>query len=109
VDLDLAQVAVPTAQAAPIALVVNELICNALKHAFPPGRGGRLTVSIRRLEDAFQIVVGDDGIGLPPGQDPGFGQTIIQLLCRQLQAHCVVENAQPGVLTFVNIPDRYIA
>lgn len=103
--LDLEHVAVPASQAAPLALVVNELISNALKHAFPSGRAGAITVSTRMLDSACVLTVADDGIGLPPGPPPrNFGMTIVQLLCQQLRANLEIANCEPGVRAVVTIP-----
>ena len=59
-------VAITPDQAVPLGLVANELVSNALKHAFPGGEG-RLTVSLRREADRLRFAVEDDGPGLPPG------------------------------------------
>jgi PAS domain S-box-containing protein len=57
--------------AIPIALVINELVSNSLKHAFPAGRAGnRLVVSLRRTaEGRRELVVRDNGVGVPPDLD----------------------------------------
>jgi two-component sensor histidine kinase len=102
--LDLEPVAVPAAQAAPLALVVNELICNALKHAFPDGRPGHIDISVRRRDDGFEIVVADNGVGLPEAGAKGFGATIVQLLCQQLKATLAITDNAPGVRVAVTIP-----
>jgi two-component sensor histidine kinase len=106
IHLDLEPVAVPAAQAAPLALVANELIGNALKHAFPDGRGGAVRVSTRCEPGAFRMTVADDGVGLPADAAAarGFGSTIVQLLSQQLHAHLQTENAQPGVRAIVTVP-----
>lgn len=47
-------------------LIINELVSNALKYAFPEGRQGSITVSLQEREaNSFELIVGDDGIGLP--------------------------------------------
>ncbi|MDI6884970.1 MAG: sensor histidine kinase [archaeon] len=57
-------------QAIPCALVLNEMISNAFKHAFSEGKEGRIEVSIQRsADDAIIIRVKDDGIGMPDGVD----------------------------------------
>ncbi|RAK57878.1 histidine kinase dimerization/phosphoacceptor domain -containing protein [Phenylobacterium deserti] len=103
--LDLEHVAVPASQAAPLALVVNELIGNALKHAFPDGRPGVVTVSTRTSSEGCILRVEDDGIGLPPGAPPrNFGMTIVQLLCQQLRARLELQDRRPGLGAVVTIP-----
>lgn len=104
IRLDLEHVAVPAAQAAPFALVANELIGNALKHAFPDGRPGVVKVSIVRTPGAFDMIVEDDGVGLAAAGPPGFGATIVQLLSQQLRANTRTEPLQPGLRAVVAIP-----
>jgi two-component sensor histidine kinase len=103
IALELDHVSIPASSAAAFALVVNELMGNAIKHAFPGGRTGRITVSLANRRDACVLTVADDGVGLD-GQPPGFGSTIIKLLCQQLHADLQVEDAQPGVRAIVNVP-----
>lgn len=87
VTLDLAPLRVPAETAAPLALIVNELVTNALKHAFPD-RPGRLTVRIGRVGERDGIEVSDDGPGMPRIAPEGatFGTTIVRMLARQLRA-----------------------
>jgi two-component sensor histidine kinase len=57
--------------AIPCGLIVNELVTNALKHAFPGGREGTVRVILHEGPDgALDLTVGDDGVGLPEGMDP---------------------------------------
>ena len=57
-------------QAVPCGMVLNELVTNALKHAFPAGRSGTILIGLRlREEDKVELVVEDDGVGVPPGWD----------------------------------------
>jgi two-component sensor histidine kinase len=74
-------------QAVPCGLVLNEIISNAFKHAFPDGRSGRIEVRARRLGDrGLEIQVSDDGVGLPDGFDPSsdgyLGMMLIQSLVK---------------------------
>jgi PAS domain S-box-containing protein len=72
----------------PFGLLMNELLCNSLKHGFPDGRKGNLSVSVRRIEGAVRLIVKDDGIGLPENFDPGesasMGLKLAVSLARQL-------------------------
>ncbi|MDZ5455925.1 AAA family ATPase [Azohydromonas lata] len=81
-------------------LIVNELVSNALKHAFPGGRGGTIDVALRAGEDGrCEISVADDGTGLPADIDVEQAQTLgLQLvgdLTQQLHGRLHVDNA-PG-------------
>ena len=105
VELDLERVEIPAAKAAPFALVINELLTNALRHGFPEGRGGRIFIGVRREEGNFRIEIADDGVGLDKDARPsGFGLTIVQLLCQQLKAKSETTDAEPGVRIVVLLP-----
>jgi len=62
-DMNIKNVTVNMNKAVPLGLIINELISNALKHAFPNERKGKLTVSIKKKKDKFELIVADDGIG----------------------------------------------
>ncbi len=73
----------------PLGLIVNELVSNALKHAFPGEAGGELSVSLRSAGDcAYELAVRDTGIGLPPEVDlessKSLGLVIIRSLVGQI-------------------------
>ncbi len=75
----------PLDLATPLGLIANELVVNALKHAFPDGRPGRVTVTLREEAGAVALAVADDGVGcagrLPSG---GVGSTLVAALARQV-------------------------
>lgn len=79
-------------RAIPCALIVNELVTNAIKHAFPDGRQGCICIELNQNEDGTgRIVVSDDGIGLPAsariGEAHSLGFQLIPLLVDQLGGH----------------------
>jgi two-component sensor histidine kinase len=104
-SLDLERVDVAASKAAPLALVINELVSNAMLHAFPDGRAGRIFVGITRIDEAFRIEITDDGVGMTAStRSSGFGLTIVQLLCQQLKAKCETTDAAPGARVVINLP-----
>ncbi|MDZ4319132.1 MAG: PAS domain-containing protein [Phenylobacterium sp.] len=106
IRLDLERVDIAAAQAAPLALAVNELVDNAFKHGLTPGRPGRLTIQVRRLNGHYVIEVCDDGPGLPENGAfvPGFGLTITNLLAQQLRATLQFEAGEPGLRAILKLP-----
>ena len=78
----------PIDKAVPCSLVINELVSNALKHAFPEGRTGAIFIDFQRQGDTYVLVFRDDGIGMPQGIDnthyETFGLELIRGLVGQL-------------------------
>jgi two-component sensor histidine kinase/HAMP domain-containing protein len=69
---ELEDISVLIDTAIPCGLILNELISNALKYAFPGGRKGEIRLELRKLEGGeIRLRVSDDGVGLPEGFDPG--------------------------------------
>lgn len=106
VRMDLERIDVPSAQAAPLALVLNELLTNAIRHAYPPGQAGEVFTRLSRVGGGFEIEVADRGVGFDDPGNPqrGFGLTIVDLLSQQLRARTTFVDAQPGVRATVSTP-----
>jgi two-component sensor histidine kinase len=80
-------------EAVPVGLIVNELVTNAVKHAFPEGRG---TIRIRYEHGSQRrLIVSDDGRGLPEGRidarAAGLGKRLVEAMVRQIAAEMDVE------------------
>ena len=94
IDVQQARLSIDTA--VPCGLLVNELISNCLKHAFPSNDQGCIAVGLHRLaDDEVLLSVRDDGIGLPesidPATSPTFGMQVIMALVEQLHGSLDVE------------------
>ena len=68
------------AQAEPCALAMNELISNSVKHAFPQGRSGKIEITARCVNGEIEILISDDGQGMPNGTDPKAAKTMGHML-----------------------------
>lgn len=82
-----------------LGLIVTELVINALKHAFPNGRPGRITVDYSFQGPNWILCVRDDGVGMPTtgaAARTGLGTNIVQALAKQLNAVVEVVPAHPG-------------
>jgi len=93
-----------------LGLIVTELVINALKHAFPNDRNGKIKVDYRSHGPNWTLSVTDNGVGMPPDASnakAGLGTSIVQALTRQLQAVIKVDNANPG--TAVSVVHTQIA
>jgi PAS domain S-box-containing protein len=97
---DLQPLLVPTGLAAPLGFIVSELVGNALQHAFPAGKAGRLRLALAlRPDGEAELEVADDGCGLAPGSWPPprpagnrIGLTLLGALARQARATVSVES-----------------
>lgn len=95
-----------TKQATACALVIDELVLNALKYAFPDQSTGSVTISLEDQGDQVRIDVVDDGIGLPEGFDlqatETLGLSIVRILVEDdLKGKFLLEPAQPGTRAVV--------
>jgi len=88
VDMAFDEITLGTRQLQPLALIVNELVTNAMKHAFMARGGGRLELRLGSKDGACLLLVADDGPGFAPGADngrlPGFGISLVKTLVQQL-------------------------
>jgi len=95
--------------AIPLGLLVNELVTNAVKYAYPAGVGV-IEVTAREINGYLQVEISDQGIGLPEGFDidqprPSLGFKVITGLVRQLQGHLTVASNKPkGAHFLIDLP-----
>jgi two-component sensor histidine kinase len=82
-----------------LGLIVTELVINALKHAFPDDRGGKINVGYLSHGANWTLSVDDNGIGMPETTDQaksGLGTSIIKALAGQLHARIEIRDTNPG-------------
>jgi PAS domain S-box-containing protein len=96
VELEVQSVRLRVDQAIPCGLLVHELVTNALKHAFPEGRRGKVYVELgREWPSRLRLVVRDDGVGMPahlaPERSPSLGLELVRTLARQLRGELTVD------------------
>ena len=101
VEIDAAPVYVGIETAIPCGQILNELLSNAFKYAFPGERSGRVRVHIRRTEDGqIALKVADNGAGLPAGfdveQSDSLGLVLVRTLAQQLKGEMTL-TSQEGV------------
>jgi two-component sensor histidine kinase len=95
--------------ALPCGLIVNELLSNAFKYAFPGGKSGRIRVALRRGSGGrVHLMVRDNGVGLPPELDwktsPTLGLRLVRTLARQIDAE-LKTNGRAGTLFSITFLD----
>ncbi len=88
-----------------LGLIVTELVINALKHAFPEERAGKIVVDYRSKGSNWTLSVEDNGVGMPHGDavpaTPGLGSSLVEALAKQLQATIKITNKNPGTTVSV--------
>ncbi|GFK93939.1 putative sensor histidine kinase pdtaS [Fundidesulfovibrio magnetotacticus] len=96
------------AQAVPLGLILNELVTNAMKHAFPGGRGGSLNLRVRQVDTTVMLHIDDDGVGIPEGFDPEttstLGMQLVVQLTRQLRGELIVGKGRKGASFSITFP-----
>jgi PAS domain S-box-containing protein len=101
-DRRMDAVALGLDQAVPCGLIINELISNAMKHAFPSGRAGQITLELRQEAEVVHLRVADNGVGLPSALEiektGTLGLRLLFMLAQQLKATVEVERV--GGVTF---------
>jgi PAS domain S-box-containing protein len=85
----------------PLSLIASELLTNALRHAFPPGTPGEVTLRAVSDGERLHMTIADDGMGLPETPvRPGLGTTVMTALARQIGATLTTQS-EPGAGTIV--------
>ncbi len=100
--VDVEDIYLDIGHAVPCGLIVNELVTNALKYAFPAGRSGEIKVAVCQEGNRYTLTVSDNGVGFPPHVDfrktSSFGMQLVIMLVRQLNG--IIELEAGGGTTF---------
>lgn len=84
--------------AIPLGLIVNELVSNSMKHAFPDGRKGNINIEFSALDDNYTLVVEDDGVGFPEDVDfnntDSLGLRIVNSLTEQIDGKLILDRTK---------------
>ena len=83
-ERELEKIRLHIADATPMVLMLNELVTNALKHAFPEQAGTIRIVLRRHSSDRIELRIIDDGVGMTDEQTPRTGRSIVSALVQQM-------------------------
>ncbi|OPY39318.1 MAG: Bacterioopsin transcriptional activator [Methanoregula sp. PtaU1.Bin051] len=101
VTVDAKNILFTIEQAVPVSLILNELLSNALKYAFPQGRTGEIHINIHREGDNYIFIVADNGVGLPEDinliKSKTLGLQLVDTLVKQIQGTLEVERSNGAV------------
>jgi two-component sensor histidine kinase len=107
-ELRLDPVTVDLNTAVPLSLIANELIVNAIKHAYAGRSEGELRVELRTGEEHHELCIADDGTGLPAGVEPTttptLGMRIVRTLARQFSGEVHIDSSPAGTSARVQWP-----
>jgi two-component sensor histidine kinase len=106
-ECDFDDMVVNADEAVSMSILVNELVTNALKHAFPDDRQGMIEVSLKRGRGRAELTVADDGIGVKKSarsKGTGLGKRLIETFVKQLGARHEVTSGDGGTRHRITIP-----
>jgi len=95
-------------QALALALILHELVGNAIEHAFPGMKGGKITLDIEEDDEEIELTITDDGIGFAPLESPevlASGHSIVRALAHgNLMGRVAYESGPGGTTVKINFP-----
>lgn len=105
-------VTIPADQAIPFGMIINELVTNAVKHAYPAGTSGRIEVAVARSGETLQVSVADHGAGVTPESrrvedGKGLGMKLVLALARQLGGKVQIHR-QAGTRVEIRAPVTFV-
>jgi two-component sensor histidine kinase len=106
ISIDIHDVSLGIDMAIPCGLIINELVSNSLKYAFPDRRPGEIDISLAQCDHEYKLTVSDNGTGLPEGMDfrntPSLGLQLVNTLVHQLEGNIVLDTSHGTrfVITF---------
>jgi two-component sensor histidine kinase len=89
-----------------VGLIVNELVTNAFKYAFPQERAGSVLVQLKSDNGNLQLCVADDGVGCDDEVQANLGTKLVSALAAQLGGEVKRESASPGCRTIITFPRK---
>jgi two-component sensor histidine kinase len=110
-DFSVGKILVDINTAIPLGLAMNELISNALKHAFSNGEGGTISIGGGEESDLITLFVRDNGVGTPAGFDwktsPSLGLRLVINLVRQVRG-TIEKGTGTGTMFTITIPKKVV-
>ena len=107
-DMDIDDVDLDISTSVPLALIINEIVTNSLKYAFPDNVGN-ISVSFNKKADGLQLIVGDNGIGFPGDLDfkntNSLGMQLVNSLTEQINGNIELERTE-GTKFIINFKEE---
>lgn len=104
-DMQVEDIELSIDESTPCGLLINEVVSNSLKHAFPNQRKGKITIVMKKFQDEINLKISDNGVGLPeeiePDNQDTFGFLLIYTLASQLEAEMQIQKEEGLSFDFV--------
>jgi len=109
IGIEAEEIELPVHDAIPCGLILNELLSNALKYAFPDGRSGKIRIHFYRLQSGeLSLSCHDDGVGIPESfdwQNPkSLGLRIVSILTKQIDGELTLDRSSSGTRFELRFP-----
>jgi two-component sensor histidine kinase len=89
--------------AIPVGLIINELVTNCIKHAFPHDGEGSISITFQKIGSEYILEIKDDGIGIPDNliiqNSPNMGMELVNALIDQIDGKLEVKNLNGTIIT----------
>jgi len=92
--LDADDIQVSIEHAVELGVILNELLTNAIKYAYPGGEGGEVRVNSHRVGNQLELTISDDGKGVTDSHQVGLGMKLVRSIVRQNGGECAVQFSQ---------------
>lgn len=104
--VEAASLSVPVESAVKLALIANELLTNAFRHAFPGQRRGRIAISLIADDDQMRLRIADNGVGLPETSraTDGLGRQLTGMMAQYLGGQVTLKAGAPGTVAEIIVP-----
>lgn len=101
ISIDMEDIQIEIDTIIPCGLIINELISNSIKHAFPDGRDGEIHISFKKISmESYCLILRDNGIGIPKNIDrrnhKSLGMMLINTLTKQINGELYIESSDKG-------------
>ena len=104
---DIESEPLPVDRAIPLGLIVNELVTNAVKYAFPSETRGTVAVTLKRTPGELRLTVSDDGKGIDRRRlYSGLGGRLVDTFARQLGGQVARDSGNAGTIVCLTLPSR---
>ena len=107
IEQECERIVIDAKKGVPFGLIVNEVLTNMIKYAFPHNREGRIRVTLKGDQSSLKLTLADNGIGLPDGYRPeestGMGMRLVLMMVEQLNGTYTLSGGN-GVMFTVSVP-----